>query len=201
VSKVLCFLASSLALLLAAPAQATVQRAHVSAAFGSDANTTYNCDAVHPCRFFQAATTVVSSGGEVVALDSGGYGTVNITQSISLIAPAGVYAGISVFAGANGININTAGVNVTLQGLTINGMGGLHGVHLTNGSSLTIVGSSFSNFGMLQVQDLLFLALLLKSPSMSMHQPRSSYQIQHSRTTLSVPGLDLALSQMYLAYC
>jgi hypothetical protein len=146
VSKVLCFLASSLALLLAAPALATVQRAHVSAAFGVDSNTIYNCDAVHPCRFFQTATTVVSSGGEVVALDSGGYGTVNITQSISLIAPAGVYAGISVFAGANGININTAGVNVTLRGLTINGMGGDYGVSMDNGAQLSIENSTIAGF-------------------------------------------------------
>jgi hypothetical protein len=138
---------SFLCSLLAAPAQAGVQRAHVSAAFGSDANTTYNCDAVHPCRFFQAAATVVNPGGEVVAIDSGGYGTVTITQSISLIAAPGAYAGISVFAGANGINIATAGVVVALKGLTINGMGGDYGINMTSGSSLTVENCSFSNFG------------------------------------------------------
>jgi hypothetical protein len=139
-------LASILALLFAIPAQAAVQRAHVSAAHGADSNTAFNCDAVHPCRTFQTATTVVSSGGEVVALDSGGYGTVNITQSISLISPAGVYAGISVFAGAVGINIDTAGVSVTLRGLTINGMGGDAGVLMTNGDQLSIENSTIAGF-------------------------------------------------------
>jgi hypothetical protein len=145
-SKLLCFLASSLALLLAAPAQATVQRAHVSAAYGADSNTAYNCDAVHPCRFFQAATTVVSSGGEVVALDSGGYGTVTITQSINLIAAPGAYAGISVFAGASGITIATPNVVVGLKGLTINSMGGINGINMTNGSSLTVENCAINNF-------------------------------------------------------
>jgi hypothetical protein len=137
---------SFLCALLATPAQATVQRAHVSAAYGVDSNTAFNCDAVHPCRFFQAATTVVSSGGEVVALDSGGYGTVNITQSISLIAPTGVYAGISVFPGANGITIATAGVNVTLRGLTINGMGGDYGILMTNGAGLKVIDCNIQGF-------------------------------------------------------
>ena len=76
-----------------------VQRAHV-ATYGLDSNTSSGCSVANPCRFFQAATTVVDPNGEVVVLDSGGYGAVVLTKSISLIAPTGVYAGISAFPGA-----------------------------------------------------------------------------------------------------
>ena len=122
-----------------------VQRTHVSAGFGSDANTATNCAAAAPCRFFQAAMTVTDSDGEVIVLDSGGYGAVTITQSVALIAPTGVYAGISVFPGADGVTIATAGVNVVLRGLSINGQGGNNGINMTAGNSLTVENCVISN--------------------------------------------------------
>ncbi len=122
-----------------------VQRTHVSAAFGSDANTASNCTAAAPCRFFQAAMTVTDNNGEVVVLDSGGYGAVTITQSVSLTAPTGVYAGISVFPGTNGVTIATPGVNVVLRGLTINGQGGSNGINMTAGNRLTVENCVISN--------------------------------------------------------
>ena len=124
-----------------------VQRAHVSALVGLDSNTSFNCDVAHPCRFFQAAMTVVDPGGEVVVLDSGGYGAVTITQSISLIAPNGVYAGISVFPGGDGVTIATPGVNVVLRGLTINGQGGNNGINMTAGNKLTVEQCVIANLG------------------------------------------------------
>src|SRR6266571_7551654 len=75
-------------------AAALAQRTFVSAASGNDANP---CTRTAPCRNFQAAIAQTASGGEVIVLDSGGYGTVTINQSVSLIAPPGIYAGISVF--------------------------------------------------------------------------------------------------------
>lgn len=121
------------------------QRAHV-ASYGLDSNTAFNCDAAHPCRFFQAATTVVDPNGEVVALDSAGYGAVTLTQSISLVAPTGVYAGISVFPLATGVRVATPGINVVLRGLTINSQGGANGVAMTAGTSLSIENCVISNF-------------------------------------------------------
>jgi hypothetical protein len=73
----------------------------------------------------------------VIVLDSGGYGPVTITKSIAIVAPRGVYAGISVFSG-NGIRIDGAGIDVTLRGLSINGQGGDIGVHLTQASTLVM---------------------------------------------------------------
>ena len=122
-----------------------VQRTHVSAAFGSDANTATNCAAAAPCRFFAAAMSVTNSNGEVIVLDSGGYGAVTITQSVALIAPTGVYAGISVFPGVDGVTIATPGVNVVLRGLSINGQGGNNGINMTAGNSLTVENCVISN--------------------------------------------------------
>ena len=124
-----------------------VQRTHVSAAFGSDANTATNCAAAAPCRFFTAAMSVTNPNGEVIVLDSGGYGAVTITQSVALIAPTGVYAGISVFPGADGVTIATAGVNVVLRGLSINGQGGNSGIYMTAGNRLTVENCVISNLG------------------------------------------------------
>ena len=124
---------------------AAVQRAFV-ASFGSDANTTTNCGLANPCRSFAAAVPVVDSGGEVVALDSIGYGVVTIDRSITLTAAPGTYAGISVSAGGTGVTIATPGVNVTLRGLTINNVGGAFGVNMTDGSRLSIENCVISNF-------------------------------------------------------
>ena len=125
-------------------AQALVQRAYVSALTGNDSNTATDCAATAPCRWFAGAISVVASGGEIVAMDSGAYGALTITKSISIIAAPGVYAGITVFAG-NGVTIATPGVNVVLRGLTINGLGGAYGIDMTAGSSLAVENCAISN--------------------------------------------------------
>ena len=122
-----------------------VQRAHV-ASYGLDSNTSFNCDVANPCRFFQAATTVVDPNGEVVVLDSAGYGRVTLNQSISLVAPPGVYAGISVFQSTQGVFIATPGINVVLRGLTINGLGGNAGIFMPVGASLSVENCVVANF-------------------------------------------------------
>ena len=50
-------------------------------------------------RQFNAAIAATTAGGEVVALDSAGYGPTTITGSIALIGAPGIHAGISVFSG------------------------------------------------------------------------------------------------------
>jgi Right handed beta helix region len=135
---------SALATLTTTSAHA-VQRTFV-ASFGADANTTANCSLAAPCRGFAAAQTVTDNNGEIVVLDSAGYGVVTITKSISIIAPTGVYGGISVFPDSgNGVFIATAGVNVVLRGLNINGQGGSTGIRMLAGNSLTIENCVISN--------------------------------------------------------
>ncbi|MBI3150334.1 MAG: right-handed parallel beta-helix repeat-containing protein [Betaproteobacteria bacterium] len=121
------------------------QRTFVSIS-GSDGNTASNCSNTLPCRGFTAALTVTDSGGEIVVLSSGGYGPVLINKSVSIIAPEGIYAGISVFSGS-GITIATAGVDVVLRGLSINGLGGSgDGIHMTAGDGLVVQNCTISNF-------------------------------------------------------
>ena len=124
-------------------AAALAQRTFVSAGSGNDANP---CTRTAPCRNFQAAIAQTDPGGEVIVLDSGGYGTVTITQAVSLLAPPGVYAGISVFSGT-GITINAGPSDVvTIRGLTLNGLGGSDGIDFNSGAALYVQDSVFKNF-------------------------------------------------------
>ncbi len=128
-----------LAVILAAGANdalAVAQRTFV-ASFGSPANTTFNCSIANPCRGFSEAISVTSPGGEVIVLDSAGYGTVTISQAVSIIAPPGVYAGVSVFSGT-GIVVNAGTSNVTLSGLTLNGLGGGTGIDFQSAGILRL---------------------------------------------------------------
>jgi hypothetical protein len=132
--------------MIVTPTEAASQRAYV-ASWGNDSNAAYGCYFTNPCRWFFTAITVVNPDGEVVALDSGAYGAVTLTQSISLTAAPGVYAGISVLSGtAAGVMVATSGVNVVLRGLTINGQGGDSGISMTNGARLSIENCVISNF-------------------------------------------------------
>jgi hypothetical protein len=112
-------------IVLATQASAQLARAFVSAN-GSDTN---SCMLASPCRSFAQAITVVSSGGEIVPLDSAGYGPVSIDRSVSISAPEGIYAGVTATgAGTTGIGVAATGLNIFLRGLTINGVGAQAGV-------------------------------------------------------------------------
>src|SRR5215216_6654318 len=87
-----------------------VQRTFVSAQFGNDANTVNLCSVTQPCRNFNAAVGVVAAGGEVVALDSGGYGPVSIAKAVTLTGPTGGYVAITA------LNPGTAAVAVGAAG-------------------------------------------------------------------------------------
>src|SRR4030095_16908796 len=101
---------------------AAAQRTFV-ASNGLPANTAFNCSLVKPFRAFSEAIGVTNAGGEVIVLDSAGYGAVTITKSVSIISPPGIHAGISVFSG-DGVTINAGASDiVVLRGLSINGQG------------------------------------------------------------------------------
>jgi len=133
-----------LALIAAGPVGASAPRTFVATS-GSDANASANCAPASPCRTFAAALAVTAAGGEVIVVDSGGYGPFTITQSVSITVPQGVYAGIAVSSGT-GITIQTAGVSVTLRGLTINGTGGSVGIEYDAGTTLSLQGVTIAGF-------------------------------------------------------
>lgn len=129
---------------LSAPDAAAVAQRTFVASYGSPANSAFNCSIANPCRAFSDAMSVTSVNGEVIVLDSAGYGAVTITQSVSIIAPPGIYGGISVFSGT-GITVNGSNIKVVLRGLTINGQGGLSGIAFTQGAKLTIEDCEIAN--------------------------------------------------------
>jgi hypothetical protein len=105
-----------------------------------------NCSLPAPCRTFTAAIAATNSGGEIIVLDSAGYGPVTITKSVSIIAPPGIYAGISVSSG-NGVTINAPGATVVLRGLSINGQGGANGILVQAADRVRIENCVISNMG------------------------------------------------------
>jgi hypothetical protein len=117
------------------------------ASTGTDSNP---CSRAAPCRTLQAAVNATAAGGEVVALDSAGFGSnVTVNSAISIVASPGAYAAVTVFAG-DGISISAGPSDkVTLRGLTIISQGTTgNGVVFNTGAALHIencVIDGFSN--------------------------------------------------------
>jgi hypothetical protein len=101
------------------------------------------CSRTAPCKTFAGAISKTSAGGEIDALDSGGYGTVTLTKSMT-IDGAGYLASI-LYSGTNGVNVNdsaTATPNtivVTLRRLSFNGAGtGTNGINFVSGKTVNV---------------------------------------------------------------
>lgn len=139
-----CGLFCVLGLLSVAPAaQAASVRTFV-ASTGVDSGA---CARATPCRSFAYAITQTSPAGEIDVLDSGGFGAVTITQSVSIINDGNV-ANIAVPAAGTGITVNAGPDDtVTLRGLTIDGNKAAYaGIAFLSGKSLTIANCSAQNF-------------------------------------------------------
>jgi hypothetical protein len=107
---------------------------------GDDVNP---CSRTAPCKTFAGAISKTAAGGEINVLDSGGFGTLSITKSLT-IRGRGVTAGMSS-PGTNAITVNAgASDRVTIRGLDINGAGasvsrnGINGVRFLAGKQLRI---------------------------------------------------------------
>jgi hypothetical protein len=138
---------SALCVLGASVPVSAAQRTFVSGS-GVDSNP---CTLTLPCRSFATAIGQTASGGEVIVLDSAGYGPVAITQSVSIIAPAGLYGGISILPGIGNLNhrgvyISGSNIVVALLGLSIVGQGGIDtAVQFDQGSRLTVERCEIAN--------------------------------------------------------
>ncbi|WP_426265166.1 hypothetical protein [Sphingomonas sp. PWP1-2] len=131
----------------ATPAFAQATRTWVSGV-GYDANP---CSRTAPCKTFAGAISKTAAGGEINVIDSGGFGGVTITKSITLRA-VGVEAGVLV-AGTNGIVINAAATDkVVLEGLDLEGLKNagsvppLSGVLVTRAAEVLIRDCDIRNF-------------------------------------------------------
>jgi hypothetical protein len=136
-------------LTLSAAAQAQATRTWVSGV-GDDVNP---CSRTAPCKTFAGAISKTAAGGEIDALDPGGFGTVTITKSITIDGTNGAGFGSILAAGTNGVNVNdgaTATPNtiiVSLRNLSINGAGtGFDGIRFTSGKVLNVENCIIANF-------------------------------------------------------
>jgi len=119
-----------LCLLLASIADAQVQRTFVSTQ-GKDNNP---CDSPEKaCRSISSAITKVQAGGEVVVLDSGSYQPFTVNKAVTVVAPPGVHAGITVPSGDGALIITSPTDEVVFRGLTFNAIGGLNGIRFLAG--------------------------------------------------------------------
>lgn len=122
---------------------------------GDDANP---CSRTAPCKTFAGAIAKTVAGGEIDALDPGGFGALTITKSITLDGGGGQVASVLV-AGTNGIVVAGGATdviiirNLRLDGLLGNGSSGnagLSGIRFLSGANLNIencVIFGFSNNG------------------------------------------------------
>jgi hypothetical protein len=125
--------------LLSSAAQAQATRTWVSGV-GDDANP---CSRTAPCKTFAGAISKTAPGGEIDALDPGGFGALTITKSLTIDGGGGQVASVLV-SGTNGIVIAAGPTDVvTLRNLRINGIvsganGGIDGIHYTSAGDLHI---------------------------------------------------------------
>src|SRR5438128_8041553 len=132
------------ALLLWAITANAQSRVFVSAAQGNDMNP---CSVTLPCRSFAHAITVVAMNGEILALDSGGYGPVSITISVSIVGPPGVEASVTQPTG-HAIDINAPSMVVLLRGLSIFGLaaGGNEGIYIAAANLVQVESCNVTGF-------------------------------------------------------
>jgi hypothetical protein len=130
-------------LLPALPASAQATRTWVSGV-GDDANP---CSRTAPCKTFAGAISKTATAGEINVLDSGAFGAVTITKSITISSEA-FEAGVLATLGSSGIIVNApATAVIVLRGLDIEGAGtGAHGIRFLAGAALHVEDCTINNF-------------------------------------------------------
>src|SRR2546422_6384323 len=103
---------------------------------GDDANP---CSRTAPCKTWAGAISKTAVGGEIDALDPGGFGAVTITKAITLDGGGGQVASVLV-SSTNAIVVAApAGAEVILRNLRINGISsGINGISWISGGSLHV---------------------------------------------------------------
>ena len=109
---------------------------------GDDANP---CSRTAPCKTFAGAISKTAPGGEIDALDPGGFGALTITKSITLDGGGGQVASVLV-AGTNGIVVAAAANDVVIiRNIRFDGLrgagnanAGLSGIRFISGGTLIV---------------------------------------------------------------
>jgi hypothetical protein len=109
---------------------------------GDDANP---CSRTAPCKTFAGAISKTAPGGEIDALDPGGFGALTITKSITIDGGGGQVASVLV-AGTNGIVVAAGATDIViLRNLRFDGLrgagnanAGLSGIRFISGGTLIV---------------------------------------------------------------
>ena len=124
---------------LPAVASAQATRTWVSRT-GDDVNP---CSFSAPCKTWAGAISKTAAGGEIDAMDAGGYGTLTITKSITINGNVGGSTlnsgGINGFVVNMALNPDDVPRRVVLRNLDINGAGttaGLNGIRILDAKSV-----------------------------------------------------------------
>jgi hypothetical protein len=150
-------------LLQSTPANAQATRTWVSGV-GDDVNP---CSRTAPCKTFAGAISKTFINGEINCIDPGGFGTINITKSITISCEH--VRGSILSSGVNGVIVNIAAGNVNdplrtvrLRGLDINGTGasgavgtrtGINGVRIIAATNVYIEQLVISDFSQRGISD------------------------------------------------
>jgi hypothetical protein len=136
--------------LCAVPCFAQATRTWVSGV-GDDANP---CSRTAPCKTFAGAISKTAVGGEIDAMDPGGFGALTITHSITIDGGEGTIGSILV-AGTNALVIAASPSdeiiirNLSLQGANQDSMTtpGINGISITSAGAVHIEHVTIQNFG------------------------------------------------------
>lgn len=121
-------------LALASIANAQATRTWVSGT-GDDVNP---CSRTAPCKTFPGAYSKTAAGGEIDALDPGGFGTITIGKAITIDGGGGIVASI-LGSSAPGVTVNGAATdvvilrNLRLTGIRQSSFPGTNGINFNSG--------------------------------------------------------------------
>lgn len=104
------------------------------------------CTVASPCRSFTTAIAHTNPSGEIIALDSAGYGPFTIPFEVSVSGAPGVHAAITT-VGGDGIAIS-AGIldNIRIRNLVLISTNAGNGIHEISANQVDVSGCQIRNF-------------------------------------------------------
>lgn len=128
-------------LTFASLAQAQATRTWVSGV-GNDADP---CSRTAPCKTWSGAFSKTATGGEINSIDPGGFGTLNITKSITIDGGESLSGALASLT--TGFIVNAPGGHVVLRNITIDGAGnGIDGIRVLQAASVLVENVSIFGF-------------------------------------------------------
>jgi Right handed beta helix region len=144
-------------LAFATPVQAQTQSSSAwISGTGDDGNQNAGCPRTAPCQTLTSALIAVFRGGTISCADpTFTAGSLTISKDVTIDCSGGIVLGDPI-SGGNGININTAGIEVTLRGLDIISVPIINtpkfGINITAAAQVRVEQCKISGFGQAGVE-------------------------------------------------